>query len=91
MPQPIQIKLYPGRSQVILMILILSPYLFLRNAIFRHEFVHEFMREFADEFADEFVDDFFANFVHEFRYEIRTNSCEFFARKLVMLRMACTV
>ena len=53
--------LYTGRSQVILMILILSPYLFLKNVIFRHEF----------------VDKFFANFVHEFMYEIRMNSCEF--------------
>ena len=33
----------------------------------------------------EFVDEFLANFVHEFKYEIRTNSYEFFARKLVML------
>ena len=59
------------------MILILSPYLFLRNVLFRHEF----------------VDEFFANFVHEFKYEIRTNShvCIFLHEKLVMLRMACTV
>ena len=64
------------------MILILSPYLFLRNVLFRHEF----------------VDEFFANFVHEFKYEIRTNSHEFVRirmdflhEKLVMLRMACTV
>ena len=49
------------------------PYLFLKNVIFRHEFVHEFMREFAHEFVDEF----FANFVHEFKYEIRANSHEF--------------
>ena len=34
------------------------------------------------EFAHEFVDEFFANFVHEFKYEIRTNSYEFFARKI---------
>ena len=60
------------------MILILSPYLFLKNIIFRHGFVHEFMREFAHEFVHEF----FANFVHEFKYEIRTNSNEFFARKI---------
>ena len=53
------------------MILILSPYLFLRIVLFRYEFVHEF------------VDEFFANFVHEFKYEIRTNSnsCEFFCTK----------
>ena len=76
------------------MILILSPYLFLKNVIFRHEFVHEFMRDFAHEFVDEF----FANFVHEVKYEIRTNSREFarirmnfLHQKLVMLRMACTV
>ena len=62
---PMQIKLYTGKSQVILlMILILSPYLFLKNVIFRHGFVHEF------------VDEFFVNFVHEFKYEIR-NSYEF--------------
>ena len=64
-----QIKLYTGKSQVILMILILSSYLFLKNVIFRHGFVHKFMREFAQEFVDEF----FANFVHEFKYEIRMN------------------
>ena len=61
-----QIKLYTGRSQVILMILILSLYLFLKNILFRHGLV--------EEFVDEFVDEFFANFVHEFKYEIRTNS-----------------
>ena len=61
------------------MILILFPYLFLKNVIFRHEFVHEFMREFAHKFVDEF----FANFVHEFKYEIRMN---FLHEKLVMLR-----
>ena len=49
------------------------PYFFLRNVLFRHEFVHKFIREFVHEFVDEF----FANFVHEFKYEIRTNSCEF--------------
>ena len=48
------------------MILILSPYLFLTNVIFAHEF----------------VDEFFVNFVHEFKCEIRTNSYEFFARKI---------
>ena len=31
-----QIKLYTGKCQVILIILILSPYLFLKNVIFRH-------------------------------------------------------
>ena len=52
---PMQIELYTGRSQVILMILILFPISFpLKNVIFRHEFVHEF------------VDEFFTNFVHEF-------------------------
>ena len=40
----------------------LPPYLFLKNVMFRHEF----------------VDEFFMNFVRE----IRTNSCEFFARKI---------
>ena len=67
------------------MILILSPYLFLKNIIFRHEFVHEFMREFEHEFVDEF----FANFVHGIlvrnSYEfarIRMNSYEFFAQKI---------
>ena len=45
-----------------------SPYLFLKNVIFRHEY--------------EFVHEFFANFVHEFKYEIRTNSYGFFARKI---------
>ena len=72
------------------MILILSPYLFLRNVLFRHEFMREF--------AHEFVDEFFANFVHEFKYEIRTNlgkfvriRMNFLHEKLVMLRMACTV
>ena len=30
------------------------PYPFLKNVIFRHEFVHEFMREFACEFVDKF-------------------------------------
>ena len=30
----------------------------------------------------EFEDEYFANFVHEFKYEIRTNSYEFFARKI---------
>ena len=39
----------------------------------------------------EFVKEFFTKFVHEFMCEIRTNSYEFLARKLVMLRMACTV
>ena len=73
-----QVKTLHRRSQVILMILILSPYLFLKNLIFRHEFVHEFMSEFMHEFVDEF----FANFVYEFKYEICTNSCEFFARKI---------
>ena len=34
------------------------------------------------EFAHEFMDQFFANFVNEFKYEIRTNSHEFFARKI---------
>ena len=38
-----------------------SPYLFLRDVLFRHEF----------------VDEFFTNFVHEFKYEIRMNSREF--------------
>ena len=73
-----QIKLYTGKSEVIiiLMILILSPYLFLKNVIFRHGFVHEF----------------FANFVHDFGtilefVRIRMN---FLHEKLVMLRMACT-
>ena len=47
-----------------------SPYLFLKNVIFRHEFVHEL------------VDEFFTNFVHEFKYEIRSNSYELFARKI---------
>ena len=72
-----QIKLYTGKSLVILMILILSPYLFLKNVILKHEF----------------VDEFFANFVHEFRYKIRTNSIRmnFLHEKLVMLRMACAV
>ena len=70
--------MHTGRSQVILMIMILSPYLSLKNVIFRHEFVHESMREFAHEFVDEF----FANFAHEFKYEIRANSYEFFARKI---------
>ena len=49
------------------------PYPFLKNVIFRHEFVHKF------------VDKFFMNFVHELKYEIRTNSCnsyEFFSRKI---------
>ena len=40
--------------------------------------MHEFMREFAHEFVAEF----FSNFVREFKYEIRTNSYEFFARKI---------
>ena len=48
------------------MILILFPYHFLKNVIFMREFVQEFL----------------ANFVHEFKYEIRTNSYEFFARKI---------
>ena len=65
-----QIKLYTGRSQVILMILILFPISFSLNVIVRHEFVREF------------VDEFFTNFMHEFKYEIRTNSYEFFARKI---------
>ena len=34
------------------------------------------------EFEHEFVDEFFANFVREFKYEIRTNSYQFFARKI---------
>ena len=52
-----------------------SPYPFLKNAIFAHEFMHEFMCQFARKFVKEF----FMNFVHEFKYEIRTNSYEFFA------------
>ena len=67
-----QIKPCTGKSQVILMILVLFPHI-LKNVIFRHEFVHEFMREFVDEF--------FTNFVHEFKYEIRTNWYEFFCTK----------
>ena len=81
-----QIKLYTGKSRVILMILILSPYLFLKNVIFRHGFMHKF--------AHEFVDEFFVNFVHEFKYEIRIHTnfvLKFLHEKLVMLRMACTV
>ena len=57
-------------------------YKYIKNIIFRHEF----MREFS------------ANFLHEFKYKIRTNSREFariqmnfLHKKLVMLRMACTV
>ena len=38
-----KVKLYTGRSQIILMILIrFRPYLFFGNIIFRHEFVDEF-------------------------------------------------
>ena len=74
-----QIKLHTGKSQVILMILILSPYLFLKNVTFRHGF----------------VDEFFANFVHEFKvrnsYEFARIRVNFLHEKLVMLRMACTV
>ena len=73
-----QIKLHTGKSQVILMILIPSPYLFLKNVIFRHGFVHEFMVKFVHKFVDEF----FVTFVHEFKYEIRANSYEFFAQKI---------
>ena len=66
-----QIKLYTGRSQVILMILILSPYPFLNNVIFRHELVHEFVRELVD----------------EFKYEIRTNLYEFLCTKNWLLQI----
>ena len=54
------IKLYTGRSVIILMILILfSAYRFFKNEILAHGFVHEFMCEFVKEF--------FTNFVHEFK------------------------
>ena len=49
------------------------PYPFLKNVIFRHEFMHEFMREFAHKFVDEF----FMNFMHKFKYKILTNLHEF--------------
>ena len=56
------------------MILILSPYPFFKNVIFAHKFMCEFVCEFVKEV--------FMNFVNEFKYEIRTNSYEFFARKI---------
>ena len=64
-----QMELYTGRSQVILMILIpFSPYPFLKDIIFRHEFVHEFFMNLSMKFV-----------------QIRMNSYEFLHEKLVML------
>ena len=61
-----QIKPYTGRSIILMILILLSPYPFCKYVIFVHEFVKEF----------------FTNVVHECKYEIHTNSYEFFAQKI---------
>ena len=80
-----QINPYTGRS-ITLMILILSPYPFIKNVIFPHEFMCEFAHKYVKEFFMNLCMNLSTKFIR-----IHMNLFEFLHKTLVMLRMACSL